>query len=314
MQLLTPDQEALTGRVDEIDLRMMDALRADGRVGLSDLAASLGISRATTSKRLGSLLGGGEVQVVGIVHPATLGIRSLAHVSISVDQPVRPVATALAAIEQVPFVSLASGAFPLIAEARTRDDRELAAVLERIRGIDGVTTTETLSYTELVVDVLRPTRVENVELDRLDTTLLSLLQQDGRLSYTALGERADVSTGTARTRVLRLIEQGVVRIGALSKPGRQREYDVGIGVRVRGRTSAATDLLADLPGVRFLAATLGRYDLLATVRATTLSAAVGQLDRIRALRPVLHLDSWVHLETVKEVYRYPAISMTGAAR
>jgi len=293
---------------------MMDQLRADGRIGLNDLAVSLGISRATTSKRLAALLDSGEVQVVGIVHPATLGIRSLAHVSISVDQPVRAVAAALAAVEQVPFVSLASGAFPLIVEARTRDDRELAAVLERIRGIDGVTSTETLSYTELVVDVLRPTRVDDVELDRLDNVLLSLLQHDGRLSYTALGERAGVATGTARTRVLRLIDQGVVRIGALSKPGRQREYDVGVGVRVRGRTSTATDLLADLPGVRFLAATLGRYDVLATVRATSLSAAVGQLDQIRALRPVLHLDSWVHLETVKEVYRYPAVSMSRSSR
>lgn len=311
--MLTAGQEAVI-RVDEIDLRMMDALRGDGRIGLSDLAGSLGISRATTSKRLAALLDSGEVQVVGIVHPATLGIRSLAHVSISVDQPVRPVADALAAIDQVPFVSLASGSFPLIAEARTRDERELAAVLERIRGIDGVTTTETLFYTDLAIDVLRPARVENVELDRLDNALLSLLQQDGRLSYTALGERAGVATGTARTRVLRLIDQGVVRIGALSKPGRQREYDVGIGVRVRGRTSAATDLLAERDGIRFLAATLGRYDLLATVRATSLAAAVGILDGIRALRPVLHLDSWVHLETVKEVYRYPAASMSGAPR
>jgi DNA-binding Lrp family transcriptional regulator len=290
----------------EVDMRIVEALRRDGRISTHELADHLGLSRTTTARRLSHLLDGGIVSVVGLVHPLTIGIKSLAHISISVDKPVRRVADAIAAMPEVPFVSLVSGAFPLIAEARAYGDGDLAAVLDRVRSVDGVRSTETLFYTELVVDVLRPTRADAVEIDHVDSRLLMQLQIDGRLSYTTLGERVGVSTGTARTRVLRMIDEGVVRIGAIARPGRRdTEFDVGVGISLRGPASAGGDLLSEMPEIRFLAATLGRYDLLATVHADSLASIVSVLDRLRALRPVLRLDSWVHLDTVKESYHYP---------
>ena len=290
-------------------MRIVEALRRDGRVSTHELADQLGLSRTTTARRLSHLLDGGFVSVVGLVHPLTIGIKSLAHISISVDRPVRRVAEAIAAMPEVPFVSLASGAFPLIAEARAHSDGDLATVLDRVRSVDGVRSTETLFYTELVVDVLRPTRADAVEIDRVDSRLLMQLQMDGRLSYTTLGERVGVSTGTARTRVLRMIDEGVVRIGAIARSGRDTEFDVGVGISLRGPASTGGDLLSEMPEIRFLAATLGRYDLLATVHADSLADIVSVLDRLRALRPVLRLDSWVHLDTVKESYHYPVEAM-----
>ena len=290
-------------------MRIVEALRRDGRVSTHELADHLGLSRTTTARRLSHLLDGGFVSVVGLVHPLTIGIKSLAHISISVDRPVRRVAEAIAAMPEVPFVSLASGAFPLIAEARAHSDGDLATVLDRVRSVEGVRSTETLFYTELVVDVLRPTRADAVEIDRVDSRLLMQLQMDGRLSYTTLGERVGVSTGTARTRVLRMIDEGVVRIGAIARSGRDTEFDVGVGISLRGPASTGGDLLSEMPEIRFLAATLGRYDLLATVHADSLADIVSVLDRLRALRPVLRLDSWVHLDTVKESYHYPVEAM-----
>ena len=290
-------------------MRIVEALRRDGRVSTHELADQLGLSRTTTARRLSHLLDGGFVSVVGLVHPLTIGIKSLAHISISVDRPVRRVAEAIAAMPEVPFVSLASGAFPLIAEARAHSDGDLATVLDRVRSVEGVRSTETLFYTELVVDVLRPTRADAVEIDRVDSRLLMQLQMDGRLSYTTLGERVGVSTGTARTRVLRMIDEGVVRIGAIARSGRDTEFDVGVGISLRGPASTGGDLLSEMPEIRFLAATLGRYDLLATVHADSLADIVTVLDRLRALRPVLRLDSWVHLDTVKESYHYPVEAM-----
>ena len=290
-------------------MRIVEVLRRDGRVSTHELADQLGLSRTTTARRLSHLLDGGFVSVVGLVHPLTIGIKSLAHISISVDRPVRRVAEAIAAMPEVPFVSLASGAFPLIAEARAYSDGDLATVLDRVRSVEGVRSTETLFYTELVVDVLRPTRADAVEIDRVDSRLLMQLQMDGRLSYTTLGERVGVSTGTARTRVLRMIDEGVVRIGAIARSGRDTEFEVGVGISLRGPASTGGDLLSEMPEIRFLAATLGRYDLLATVHADSLADIVTVLDRLRALRPVLRLDSWVHLDTVKESYHYPVEAM-----
>ena len=72
-------------------MRIVEALRRDGRVSTHELADQLGLSRTTTARRLSHLLDGGFVSVVGLVHPLTIGIKSLAHISISVDRPVRRV-------------------------------------------------------------------------------------------------------------------------------------------------------------------------------------------------------------------------------
>lgn len=288
------------------DLQILEALRFNGRITTQELADRVGLSRSVVARRLSQLLDDELIRVVGIVHPLTLGIRSLAHVSLSVDRPVRRVADELSRLPDVPFVSLTSGSCPLIAEVRSRSDDDLARALDRVRSIDGVRATETLFYTKLVADVLRPSHAENVEIDAVDGRLLTLLQENGRMAFTTLGDKVGVSTGTARTRVLRMIDTGVVRIGAISRAGRRdTRVDVGVGLSVLGPASSCTDLLSEMPQVRFLAETIGRYDLLATVDADSLAEVVSVLDRLRGLKPVLHLDSWVHLSTVKESYTYP---------
>lgn len=286
-----------------LDARILEELRIDGRIGRNELSAKLGASRPTISKRLNTLFDSGRAQVVGIVHPSTIGLAALAHVSISVDQPVRQVAGRVAGLDDIPYVSLTSGRYPLVAEIRTRGPQQLAATLDRIRSIDGVRDTNTLFYSDLIIDVGRPERASAASIDALDARLLEVLQADGRASYATLAAAAGTSPGTARLRVKRLIDERIVRVAALSGPGHgDTEYAVGFGVRASGRTAGLAALLAELPGLRFLAATIGRFDLVGTVHAAALEHVVAALDTLRALRPVLEVDSWVHLVTVKERY------------
>jgi len=49
-------------------------------------------------------------------------------------------------------------------------------------------------------------------LDDLDFSILSYLQQDGRMSFTVIAEKLKVSIGTIRTRFNRMIEEGTVNI------------------------------------------------------------------------------------------------------
>jgi DNA-binding Lrp family transcriptional regulator len=294
--------------VDEIDARIIEELRRNGRIGQVELASRLGISRPTASKRLNGLLDSGVIRVVGVAHPSMLGIDSVAHVSIDVDQPIRQVAAAVADLDEVVFVSLTSGRYPMVAEIRAVNDDALARTLDILRTVDGVRDTDTLVYIDLVIDVLRSVRIPTASIDKLDVELMKLLREDGRASYLALGEKTNVSAGTARSRVLRLLNEGVLRVGALSRPGtEERVIPVGVGIRVRGKASSVRDQLVDLPGMRFLAVTLGRYDLIGTVHASDLAGSIDVVDRIRGLRSVLELHTWVHVETVKELYHYAPV-------
>ncbi|WP_370343329.1 Lrp/AsnC family transcriptional regulator, partial [Pararhodobacter marinus] len=47
---------------DDTDLRLIAALRRDGRAGLATLAADLGLSRNTLRARLNRLIETGEIQ------------------------------------------------------------------------------------------------------------------------------------------------------------------------------------------------------------------------------------------------------------
>jgi len=293
---------SVTFATSDLDVRIVEELRIDGRIGRNELAAKLGVSRPTISKRLNALIESGRVHVVGIVHPSTIGLDALAHVAIAVDKPVRQVAARIAELHDVPYVSLTSGRYPLIAEIRTAGAARLAASLERIRSIDGVRETNTLVYTDLIVDIGRPDKVPVTHLDPLDVRLLGVLQDDGRASYTELAEAAGTSPGTARIRVKRLIDDGVLRIGALTGGQHETEVAVGFGIRASGPASDLAEVIKDLPGVNFLASTIGRFDLLGTVHATRLEDVVSSLDTVRALRSVLDLESWVHFRTVKERY------------
>ena len=48
------------------------------------------------------------------------------------------------------------------------------------------------------------------ELDTIDRRILELLQQDGRLTMTELGERVGLSTSPCSQRVKRLLDDGVI--------------------------------------------------------------------------------------------------------
>ncbi|WP_066906158.1 Lrp/AsnC family transcriptional regulator [Millisia brevis] len=311
--LTVDDPSDESGRHDDVDRRILAELRTDGRIGPGELAGRLGLSRTTVTKRLASILGDGRTRVVGLVHPTTLGISSYAHVSVATVGSGREVAARLCGRPEIPFVSLVCGEFPMVVEVRARDDASLSAVLDSIRALDGVESTETLLYTDLVRDVMSSGAVSADWLDDLDRRILALLQADGRLPYSAIAAGTGVSVGTARTRTLRLIDSGVVTIDVIPGSAGGRKVDIGLGFRVRGTVGESTAILTKIPEIRFLAATLGRYDIVATMQVDSQRHAAPALERVRALSTVVHVHGWVHLEPLKEDYSYP-MAIQGARR
>lgn len=290
--------------MDEIDGRLLAALRIDGRARQRTLAEAAGISRAAAGARLARLLAEGTINVVGAVHPFVLGLASLAHLAIELDGPVRPVAEAIARLDEVPFVSITSGPAGLVAELRVRSPESLSATVAHVRGLPGVRVVSTNAYTSLLVDVLRPSGLPASRIDRTDIALLALLQDDGRMPYTVLGAVTGLSASAARARVRHLIDSNVVRIGPLPGAGSgAQELRLGIGVQLAGDGAAAAEAIGAMPAVRFLALTTGRYAAIGTVHATTLPELVGWTDDLRRLPGVVAVDSWMHLDLVKESYR-----------
>lgn len=105
-------------------------------------------------------------------------------------------------------------------------------------------------------------------MDRLDYEILSVLQQDGRRSFTEIGKEVGVSEGTIRKRVTRLVDEGVVRIIGLVDPhlvGFDAPAMIQISVSPPHLEEAA-QAIAQFPEVSYLLMVSGEFDLIVEVR------------------------------------------------
>ena len=131
--------------MDETDQKLLSALRRDGRAGLSDLAATLGVSRATVRARIERLAQRGELLGFTAVTRADLAaapVRGLMMIGIEGRGTDRILAR-LSGLAAVQAVHTTNGRWDLIAEIGTDTLEEFDAVLAQIRRFEGVATSET---------------------------------------------------------------------------------------------------------------------------------------------------------------------------
>lgn len=289
--------------MDEIDEAIVELLEVDGRLTHRDIATTIGLSRSAAAARVQRLVASGQVVVRGVVHPAVIGRGVLAHVALTVRGAAAPVAAEIARRADVPFLSLTSGRHALVAEVRAASSRDIDRTITELRSLDRVVGVDTLTYVEMVRDVVGPVGEVSTDVDDVDLKLLRALQLDGRASYVDLAAVVGLSPAGARRRVVRLLESHVVRIGAVVRhSGQDRQSAMGFGVSLTGDHQEVVATLAAMPSVIFVARTLGRFDVLVTVRAFSPAHLVEVLDLVRNLPGVNTLESWTHLDVVKESY------------
>ncbi|MDH6134733.1 DNA-binding Lrp family transcriptional regulator [Kitasatospora sp. MAA4] len=105
-------------------------------------------------------------------------------------------------------------------------------------------------------------------LDRVDHSILRLLQQDGRASIRSVAERVHVSRANAYARIARMMEDGVIR-GFTARVDHERS---GQGASayvtlkiVQNSWRTVRDQLLELPGVAHIALVGGEFDVLMLV-------------------------------------------------
>ncbi|WP_368183510.1 Lrp/AsnC family transcriptional regulator [Aestuariibius sp. HNIBRBA575] len=131
--------------MDDLDLRLMNALQRDARASLSELADQLGVTRTTVRTRMEKLKLEGEIvgfTVIARKDVATSPVRGLMMLGIE-GRGTERIMARIAAMPQVRAVHSTNGTWDLIAEIGTRTLEELDEVLFAIRRMDGVTRSET---------------------------------------------------------------------------------------------------------------------------------------------------------------------------
>lgn len=131
--------------MDETDQRLIAALRRDGRASLSDLAATLDLSRATVRARMERLVTRGEISGFTVLTRADVTaspVRGLMMLGIEGRGTDRIIAR-LTGLSAVQAVHSTNGKWDLIVELGTQTLAQLDDILAQIRRFEGVTTSET---------------------------------------------------------------------------------------------------------------------------------------------------------------------------
>lgn len=148
-------------------------------------------------------------------------------------------------------------------------------------------------------------RVNGVVLDETAKRIIEVLQQDGRLSYAAIGKTVGLSEAAVRQRVQRLLEAGVVQVVGVTDPmmlGFNRQ--AMIGVRTKGDLNAAADAVSELEGVEYVVITAGSFDLMVEVVAEDDARLLDILAEIRAVESVDSTETFLYLKLRKQTYAW----------
>ncbi len=130
-----------------MDRRLIDALRADGRQSVNELASQVNVSRATAYQRLARLREEGVIRrfTVDVDH-RKLGLPIAALVLVSVVQHAwRGVGERLRHLPGVEWLALSTGSYDYILLVRAPDiDHLRDVILEGLQAIPDVASTQTL--------------------------------------------------------------------------------------------------------------------------------------------------------------------------
>ncbi|HEX7353098.1 Lrp/AsnC family transcriptional regulator [Brachybacterium sp.] len=131
--------------LDDLDYRLIALLRSDSRTPVAVLARELGINRSTVTSRIDRLVGNGVIEgftirVSGdLEHDSVQGVMLVA----TENRRSHEIVHELRGYPELEQLHSTTGNWDLVLQIRTKNLSEFDLVLERVRAIPGVSSTQT---------------------------------------------------------------------------------------------------------------------------------------------------------------------------
>ncbi|WP_413378339.1 Lrp/AsnC family transcriptional regulator [Alkalihalobacillus sp. 1P02AB] len=145
------------------------------------------------------------------------------------------------------------------------------------------------------------------KIDSLDTSILKLLQENGKRSYTEMAKMLEVSEGTIRTRVNRMLNDKIFEFIIHMDPnkiGLQVQAIIGIATKL-GYQEQVANRLNQCKEVRFVGVFSGRHDLILQAYFKNNEALVDFVnEELAQLEGIDTVDVSIELKQYKDSFSY----------
>ena len=142
-------------------------------------------------------------------------------------------------------------------------------------------------------------------LDEIDLKSIEALRKDGRVAFTQIAEQLRVSPGMIRQRYNRLVEQGFLKIVAITNPVRMGFRTMAmIGIRAEGsKLQDVAEKVSRLDEVIYMIISSGRFDIFAEVVCRDHEDLLRFItEKLSTIDGVRESESFIHLKIKKEIY------------
>jgi Lrp/AsnC family transcriptional regulator for asnA, asnC and gidA len=142
-------------------------------------------------------------------------------------------------------------------------------------------------------------------VDDVDLQIIEALRKDGRVAFAQIAEQLEVSPGMIRLRYNRLVEQGYLKVVAITNPLRMGFKTMAmIGIRVDGsKLLEVAEHISKLDEVIYLVISSGRFDFFAEVVCRDHEDLLRFItEKLSTIDGVRESESFMHLKIIKEVY------------
>ena len=143
-------------------------------------------------------------------------------------------------------------------------------------------------------------------LDDLDLDIIRLLKEDGRVSFAEIATQLTIPKATARYRVQRLLQSGVMKVHAQLNPaklGNPHTIIICLNVAI-AQVDAVAETLTQMPEIQFVAIITGQYNVTMDAFFGSHDELLALLEKIRRIPGILHYDSYVVMKLLKSEYQY----------
>jgi Lrp/AsnC family leucine-responsive transcriptional regulator len=151
-------ESASDGSLDSFDRRIIDVLRDDGRISVTELAQRVGLSKTPCQVRMRRLIARGYILGFrAVVDPARLGLDHIAFTEVKLsdtrEAALDEFRRAVLRIPEVEECHMIASSFDYLLKVRTADIRRYREVLgERISALPHVANTSTFVAMETIRD------------------------------------------------------------------------------------------------------------------------------------------------------------------
>ncbi len=156
----------------------------------------------------------------------------------------------------------------------------------------------------------RPGGTRSHTVDDLDRRIIKMLQRDGRMANTEIARALSVTETTVRKRIAQLLDEHLINIVAVPTPaavGMNLSALIGLSLKLTDIHTVA-DHLRQLPEVRYVGMSAGRYDVIVEAFFTDQEHLLEFVtDRLGSIEGVEDVETSIILKVVKFSYEWEIV-------